>query len=133
MSQQLLAIFSPFGVVLELHFDLFTAKIALIVAAYQIVYCSTHYLAASWFLISAKAKQYSEFLLRLATRVSTSPYFSNIFLNYRSTSTRSAWVDMMRTFPSILVMKSLLVAYFSSERERSLRLGLDSLLSYMRL
>lgn len=81
ITRQVLRIFSPLVVILELHLYLLPVEGTLIVAEWQGKYFFTHSAAAAWSFISAKAKQYSEFLFLLATIFSTVPCLSKSLLN----------------------------------------------------
>lgn len=81
ITRQVLRIFPPLVVILELHLDLLPVQGALIVTKWQGRYFFTHSAAAAWSFISAKAKQYSEFLFLLATTFSTVPCLSKSLLS----------------------------------------------------
>ncbi len=87
-----LAVLAPLVVVLELDLDLLAADGGLVVAGWGGAYLLTHSWAVAWSLSSAKAKQYSELRLRLATMLSTCPHFSNILRSSSSSSLISIWV-----------------------------------------
>ena len=92
VREDLLAVFAAFAVVLELDLYLLPVEGTLIISALFNNYALTHSSADARSFISIKAKQYSEFRLRLATMFATVPYFSKSFRNSASMSWSSAWV-----------------------------------------
>ena len=90
MTAVLLGILPALGIVLELDLDGLAIDHTLIEPQSLHFYSFTHSAAEALSFISTKAKQYSELRLRLTTRLSTLPHFSNKRLNSSSNSRISA-------------------------------------------